>query len=90
MRCVSHGRMWGMLVMLVGAAASLRTQADALSAVQVLRAGGCGGVVPIARPLRHSAALDRAAEQWAAGQTLSQAALDTGNRSTSIAGVHVV
>jgi uncharacterized protein YkwD len=88
MRCGSHGRMWGMLVMLVGIAASLRTHADALSAVQVLREGGCGGIVPIGRPLRHSVALDRAAEQWAAGRPL-QLAAGGGYRSGAISGVHV-
>jgi uncharacterized protein YkwD len=88
MHCVSHGRMWGVLVILVGAAASLRAQADVWSAVQVLREGGCGGVVPIARPLRHSAALDRAAEQWAAGRPLAQAATEGGYRSAAITGVH--
>ncbi len=89
MRCVSHERMWGLLVMLVGAGVSLRTQADAFSAVQVLREGGCGGVVPIARPLHHSAALDRAAEQWAAGRPLPQVAAEGGYRSAALTGVHV-
>lgn len=89
MRCVSHGRMWGMLVTLVGVAASPRTQADALSAVQVLREGGCGGIVPIARPLRHTGALDRAAEQWAAGRPLPQVVTDGGYRSGALFGVHV-
>ncbi len=89
MRCVAHGRMWGVLVMLIGAAASPQAQADVLSTVQVLREGGCGGVVPIARPLRHSAALDRAAEQWAAGRSLPQAATEGGYRAATITGVHV-
>jgi uncharacterized protein YkwD len=90
MRWVSHERVWGMLVMLVGVAASARTQADALSAVQVLREGGCGGRVPIARPLRHSVALDRTAEQWAAGRPLAQVTTEGGYPSGAIAGVHVL
>jgi uncharacterized protein YkwD len=45
--------------------------ADPLSAVQVLREGGCGGLLPAAQPLHHSALLDRAAAQWAAGRTPS-------------------
>jgi uncharacterized protein YkwD len=81
--------MWGMLVMLVGVATSLRTQADALSAVQVLREGGCGGLVPIAGPLRHSVTLDRAAAQWAAGRPLPQVATAGGYSSAALAGVHV-
>jgi uncharacterized protein YkwD len=89
MRWLSHGRMWGMLVMLVGLAASPRTQADALSAVQVLREGGCGGVVPIAGDLRHSVTLDHAAAQWAAGRPLPQVATAGGYSSAALAGVHV-
>ena len=48
-------------------AAATVADADALSTVQMLRQGGCGGVVPIARPLKHNPLLDRVAGQWAAG-----------------------
>jgi uncharacterized protein YkwD len=54
-------------------AASL-ANADPVSAVQVLREGGCGGLLPAAQPLHHSALLDTAAAQWAAGRTPSAAA----------------
>jgi len=40
----------------------------------MLRAGGCGGIMPIAPPLRRNPTLDRAAEQWADGHSLSSAA----------------
>jgi uncharacterized protein YkwD len=61
--------------------------ADVLSAVQTLRAGGCGGILPAAAPLARSARLDRAAEQWAQGHTLSGAA--AGNGYPAAAGVFV-
>jgi len=62
--------------------------ADALSDVQILRQGGCGGLVPLAGALRHSASLDRAAQQWALGTKLAVAAERNGYRQ-SATGVHV-
>src|SRR5579859_4346476 len=53
-------------------------RADVLSAVQTLRAGGCGGILPAAAPLERSPRLDRAAEQWARGHTLLGAAAANG------------
>jgi len=61
--------------------------ADVLNAVQTLRAGGCGGTLPAAAPLERSARLDRAAEQWAQGHTVSGAA--AGNGFHAAAGVFV-
>lgn len=61
-------------ILVAGFIMNSNAQADALSAVQVLREGGCGGLMPAAAPLRHSATLDRAAEQWAHGMALSAAA----------------
>ncbi|HEX4150611.1 MAG TPA: CAP domain-containing protein [Steroidobacteraceae bacterium] len=68
-------------------AAGLRD--DAIAAVQILREGGCGGIVPAARPLDHSALLDRAAALWAGGRTLQEAAEASGYRPETAAGVHV-
>jgi len=68
--------------------ASLTAQADALSAVQVLREGGCGGLVPVARALRHDWQLDRAAEQWAAGVLPATAVERSGYHAESSAGLH--
>ena len=63
----------GRLLLLIGSlSASLSAQADPISALQVLREGGCGGTMPPARPLRHVAALDRAAEHWAGGRSLAE------------------
>jgi uncharacterized protein YkwD len=63
--------------------------ADALAAVQVLREGGCGGLMPAAAPLHHSAVLDRAAEQWASGVALSAAIQRGGYAADAIAGLKV-
>jgi len=77
------------LFLLAGCLASLAVKADALSAVQVLRQGGCGGLVPLAQPLRHTSLLDRAAEQWASGHSLSAAAEINGYRGDTAAGVYL-
>jgi len=57
--------------------------------MQLLREGGCGGVLPPARPLHRVASLDRAAEQWAAGSSLTAAAERSGYRARTAAGVHI-
>jgi uncharacterized protein YkwD len=64
----------GFLIVLTGLLAAPAVRADALSVVEMLRAGGCGGIVPIAPPLRHSASLDRTAEEWAGGHVLDAGA----------------
>jgi uncharacterized protein YkwD len=63
----------GLLVSIAGLIAAPAARADALSVVQMLRQGGCGGIVPIAPPLRRNPSLDRAAEQWADGHALQSA-----------------
>jgi uncharacterized protein YkwD len=63
--------------------------ADPLATVQMLREGGCGGLVPAARPLQRVATLDRVASLWAAGESLSAATRDQGFHSGSASGVHV-
>ena len=82
----TYGRL---LVLIGGLAASLSAQADPISALQLLREGGCGGILPPARPLRHIASLDRAAEQWANGRSLASAAQLSGYESESTAGLHI-
>src|ERR1700734_2233297 len=68
------------LVLTAGVTLATAVQADALSAVQVLREGGCGGLMPAAPPLHHSPELDRAAEQWAHGLALTAAAQNGGGK----------
>jgi uncharacterized protein YkwD len=82
-------RHWRLLVLIGGLAASLSSQADPISSLQLLREGGCGGTFPPARPLRHIASLDRAAEQWATGHSLASAAQLSGSESESTAGLHI-
>jgi uncharacterized protein YkwD len=77
----------GMLCAVLGAAAP--TWADPLSAVEVLREGGCGGVMPAARPLRHNPLLDRIAAEWALGRSLPVASAESGFRGDMTAGVRV-
>lgn len=90
MRDLPRGPMWGLVVLAAGLVASAPdARADALSAVQVLREGGCGGVVPRALPLRHETMLDRAAERWALGATLRSAAAGSGLPPQSITGLHI-
>jgi uncharacterized protein YkwD len=82
-------RHWRVLVLIGGLAASLSAHADTISALQLLREGGCGGILPPARPLRHVASLDRAAEQWANGRSLASAAQLSGYEAVSTAGLHI-
>ncbi len=83
---LKYGRIW----VLIGAlTAAFSSQADPVSALQLLREGGCGGILPPARPLRHIASLDRAAEQWANGRSLTSAAQLSGYDAESTAGLHI-
>ena len=67
---VNLRRPWAILIVLAGLSATPAARADALSVVQMLRAGGCGGILPIVPPLRHNTSLDHAAEQWAGGHSV--------------------
>ncbi len=73
----------------LAAGPAIGTATDALSAVQVLREGGCGGVVPATRALRHELALDAVAQQWAEGLSLAAAADRSGYPALATAGLHV-
>ena len=70
-------------------AAAGGTRDEAIAAVQMLREGGCGGIVPAARPLDHSVLLDQAAAQWASGRTLAAATESSGYRPEAASGVHL-
>ena len=62
---------------------------DPIHAVQVLREGGCGGILPPVRRLEQDALLDRAAREWAAGRTLGAATERSGYQSEKVAGLHI-
>jgi uncharacterized protein YkwD len=64
-------------------------QADVIDTVQLLREGGCGGLLPAAGALHHDELLDRAAAKWAMGTSL-QAAMDrSGYSARSTASLHL-
>ncbi len=88
MNCLFRGLLWGSALSFALLAAS-PSRADVLFAVRALREGGCGGVLPEAQPLHHNGVLDRSAEEWANGGTLSAALERSGYRAVSAAGVHV-
>jgi uncharacterized protein YkwD len=86
----SRRHLWCLLAMAAGFSANAAMQPDAVSAVQILREGGCGGILPPARPLHRNALLDRAAEQWAAGgNSPAVAAKRSGYDAQATAGLHV-
>lgn len=89
MNRLSHRQLWRLLVLFGALSATVTTRADAVSAVQLLREGGCGGILPAAQPLHHTALLDRAAEQWAAGRSPAAAAERSGYKADVTAGLHV-
>ncbi len=95
MRHSSNRQMWWLLctkfvIMLGGLASSGESRADALSAVQVLREGGCGGLMPAAQPLHRSALLDQAARIWGTGALSPGAAAErSGYPARATAGLHI-
>lgn len=89
MNRLCHRQLWRLLVLCGGLGATLTIRADALSAVQLLREGGCGGVLPAAQPLHHNPLLDRAAEQWAGGRSPAAAAARSGYEAEATAGLHI-
>jgi len=84
-----HPILWSLLLLMASVTLAGAARADALAAVQTLRAGGCGGIVPLAQPLRRSAALERTAAEWAHGRTLATAAAHNGYGDPP-EGVHVI
>src|SRR5260370_27499619 len=93
---LSHRQLWShrqlccLLLLLAGLSANPAARADAVSAVQLLREGGCGGILPPARPLHHNALLGPAAKQWAtAGGSPAAGARRSGHGAGAAAGLHV-
>jgi uncharacterized protein YkwD len=76
-------------VLLAGLSATVTTRADAVSAVQLLREGGCGGTLAPARPLNRNGLLDRAAEQWAAGASPAAAVKTSGYEAEITTSLHI-
>jgi uncharacterized protein YkwD len=80
---------WLSTLLLLAPLVASANEGDAISVVQLLREGGCGGIVPATPPLHHDTALDRAAAQWASGSTVAAAAHDNGYPADVLSGVHV-
>jgi uncharacterized protein YkwD len=78
-----------LFVLLGTLSAALQAAADPVSAVQLLREGGCGGILPPAPLLHHIASLDRAAAQWARGTAPAKAAERSGYTAENTAAVHI-
>ncbi len=89
MHRVSLTPLWRVLLLAIGLTGSLASRADPISALQTLRLGGCGGILPAARPLNHNASLDRAAQQWAAGHAIASAAELSGYAAEATVGLHI-
>jgi len=83
-----RGLAWALLACCAGFAA-MPSRADVLFAVRVLREGGCGGTLPAAPQLHRNPLLDRGAQEWAVGRTLTQAVEFSGYHAVSAAGLHV-
>jgi len=69
----------------VGSMAAMHN--DPFYPVQVLREGGCGGILPAAAALTPNAELDRAAQLWASGQSLSDATERSGYAAERASGL---
>jgi uncharacterized protein YkwD len=79
----------GCLLILICALGAHAARADPVSAIQLLRASGCGGLLPAIQPLQPNRQLDRAAALWASGGSPLSAAEQTGYRARLAAGVRV-
>jgi uncharacterized protein YkwD len=64
------------------------THNDPVYPVQVLREGGCGGILPAAPALQSNAQLDHAARLWAAGKSLGEATELSGYPAEGASGLH--
>jgi uncharacterized protein YkwD len=83
------GARFGFGFAFIALAASQGVRADALSVIQLLREGGCGGILPYARPLHHHPFLDRAAERWSEGGTVADAVERSGYQAEASTGLRV-
>jgi uncharacterized protein YkwD len=60
-----------------------------VSAVQLLRISGCGGIMPAIQPLHPDRQLQRAAALWASGGSPSTAAAQSGYQAQAVVGLHL-
>jgi uncharacterized protein YkwD len=88
LKCLSL-RPLGCLVLLACGLTTSATWADPMSAVQLLRISGCGGIMPAIAPLQHNWQLDRAAAAWAAGGSAASAAGHSGYQARITIGLRL-
>jgi uncharacterized protein YkwD len=88
LKCLSL-RPLGCLVLLAGGLATSAAWADPMSAVQLLRISGCGGIMPAIAPLRHNPQLDRAAAAWSAGGSAATATGSSGYQARVTVGLRL-
>jgi uncharacterized protein YkwD len=87
---LSPSKLLGVAILIGSLSATAPARADTLAAVQILREGGCGGLLPQVARVRHNALLDLAAEQWAAaGVAPATAAERSGYEARTVAGLHI-
>lgn len=85
----SAGYVTCLLTVCAGLCAAPASRADALSVVQRLRAGGCGGIAPAASLLEPNASLNRTAALWAKGFPLRVALARGGYPGRRASGLRV-
>jgi uncharacterized protein YkwD len=88
LKCLSL-RPLGCLVLLAAGLATSAAWADPMSAVQLLRISGCGGIMPATAPLRHNPQLDRAAAAWSAGGSAATATGSSGYQARVTVGLRL-
>jgi uncharacterized protein YkwD len=74
---------------LSGVLASAAAQADVVTALQALRAGGCGGTTAAAPLLERNPVLDHAAREWSAGAAPDAALQSVGYAQRALATFHL-
>jgi uncharacterized protein YkwD len=87
-KCPSLRQLGCLLILWCGSLASA-SWANPVSAVQLLRVSGCGGILPAYPPLQPNGQLDRAAALWAAGGSPGAAAAHSGYRAQVAVGLRL-
>lgn len=88
MKCLSL-RALSRVVLLAGGLMACTAWADPMSALQLLRISGCGGIMPAIAPLQHNLQLDRAAAAWARGGSTASATLRSGYQARNTVGLRL-
>ena len=82
-------RQLGCLLVLCGPLPASVSWADPVSAVQLLRVSGCGGIMPAVQALHPDGQLQRAAALWASGGSPSTAAAQSGYQAQAVVGLRL-